>query len=177
MRQPRLIHATRFLSLYEQDGWFFAQRPQAKAVVGVVPVTAADELVLIEQFRVPVQSRVIELPAGLVGDEQADEDPALAAGRELEEETGFRAAEMRFLTTGPSSAGLTSEMITLYLATGLERIGAGGGVADERITVHVVPLATIHQWLDERRRAGALIDTRIYAGLAFIARHRAGSLP
>jgi len=95
----------------------------------------------------------------------------------LEEETRFRAARLEFLTTGPSSAGLTSEMISLYLATGLERVGAGGGVADEHIAVHVVPLAIVHDWLEERSRQGALIDTKIYAGLMFIARRQVRSLP
>lgn len=170
MPTKRILHATRFLNLCEIDGWMVAERPQVRLVVGIVAVTAARELVLVEQFRIPVQCNVIELPAGLVGDEVADEDPAVAAARELEEETGFHAPRLVHLTTGPSSAGLTSETLALYLAQDVVRIGAGGGVDNERITVHVVPLDGIHDWLAARTAAGCLVDTKIYAALHFIAR-------
>lgn len=170
MPSKRILHATKFLNLCEVDGWMVAERPQVRLVVGVVAVTAARELVLVEQFRIPVQCNVIELPAGLVGDEIADEDPATAASRELEEETGFRAARLVHLTTGPSSAGLTSETMALYLARDVVRVGQGGGVDNERINVHVVPLAGLHEWLATRVAAGCLVDTKIYAALHFIAR-------
>lgn len=169
MADKRILLATKYLNLCEIDGWYVAERPQVRLVVGVVAVTAAQELVLVEQFRIPVQRHVIELPAGLVGDEIADEDPAVAAARELEEETGFRADHLHHLTTGPSSAGLTSEQLALYLATNVVRVGTGGGVDNERILVHVVPIAGIHAWLDARVAAGALLDTKIFAALHFIA--------
>jgi ADP-ribose pyrophosphatase len=165
---PRtVLHQTRFLNLCEQDHWFFAERPNAPLVVGVVAVTPADELILVEQFRIPVQRSVIELPAGLVGDECAGEDPALAAARELEEETGWRAGHMSHLTTGPSSAGLTSECMALYRARDLVRVGTGGGVAGERITVHTVPLAQIRTWLDAQLARNAMIEPKIFAALYF----------
>lgn len=168
MSEKRVLHTTPFLNLCEITNWFFAERPQAKLVVGVVAVTKQNELVLVEQFRIPVQRQVIELPAGLVGDDVANEDPARAAARELEEETGFRAESLEHLTTGPSSAGLTSELIALYRAKNIHRTGNGGGVADENIIVHLVPLTKLHAWLHARTSAGCLIDTKIYAALHFI---------
>jgi hypothetical protein len=58
----------RFLGLKERDHWEYAYRTNASGVVVLVPVTDAGELVLVEQYRIPVKSRVLELPAGLVGD-------------------------------------------------------------------------------------------------------------
>lgn len=156
----------RFLGLREREGWEYTYRTNATGVVVIVPVTDAGELVLVEQFRIPVNSRVLELPAGLVGDSgDASEDFELAARRELLEETGFEATLMEPLMTCPSSAGLTDEMVSIYYASGLQRVNAGGGVDNENITVHVVPLKDVVDWLDQRRRAGIMVEPKIYAGL------------
>lgn len=163
-----ILHATRFLELVHHDGWDFVRRRNASAVVAIIAVTPAGELLLVEQPRIPVGGAVIELPAGLVGDEDASEDLAAAAGRELEEETGWRPARCRVLGRGPSSAGLTSEVTTLVRAEGLERTGAGGGVAGERITVHAIPLAEVPAWLAARAAAGVLIDHKIHAALWWV---------
>ena len=89
-----------------------------------MPLTDEDELVLVEQYRIPVQSRVLELPAGLVGDDgDLDEDFRVAANRELLEETGYRASSLEELLTSPSTPGMANEMITIFFAGGLERVG------------------------------------------------------
>ena len=123
-----------------------------------------------EQYRIPVHARTIELPAGIIGDEpgSSEESHAEAARRELVEETGFEADHIEALTHGPSSGGLTSETVTLFHATRLRRVGAGGGVAHEDITVHEVPLAEVHAWLEAKARSGVLVDPKVYAGLYFI---------
>lgn len=162
------LHAGRFLEMVQQDRWEFVRRSNASAVVGIIATTPAQELLLVEQFRIPVGSSVIELPAGLVGDEQADEDLTTAAARELAEETGWEPEACRVVARGPSSAGLTSEVTTLVLASGLRRVGDGGGVAGENITVHRIPVAQVPGWLAERARAGTLIDHKIYAALWWI---------
>ncbi len=164
------LYAGRFLEMVQDDRWEFVRRRNASAVVGIIAVTPAGELLLVEQFRIPVGARVIELPAGLVGDEQADEDLATAAARELGEETGWEPAVCTVVARGPSSAGLTSEVTTLVLATGLRQVSAGGGVAGENITVHRIPLARVPEWLAERAASGVLIDHKIYAGLWWLSR-------
>lgn len=160
-----ILHTGRFLELVADGRWEYVRRRNASAVVGIIAVTPAGGLLLVEQHRIPVGGPVIELPAGLVGDEQADEDIATAAARELEEETGWLPASCRILARGPSSAGLTSEVSTLVLARDLRRTGPGGGVLGEGITVHEVPLAAIPAWLAGRAAAGMLIDHKIHAAL------------
>ena len=156
----------RFLGMKETGGWEYAYRTNATGVVVLVPVTDSGELVLVEQYRTPVKGRVMELPAGLVGDTDAgDEDFKTAAQRELIEETGYRAKVLEELITSPSTPGMANEMITIYFASGLERVGEGGGDGNEDITVHHVPLESAPGWLDSQRAKGIMIDPKIYAGL------------
>lgn len=162
-----LEHYTgRFLGMRERRGWEYTYRTNASGVVVMVPVTDDGHLVLVEQYRIPVESRVLELPAGLAGDAgDMNEAFELAAQRELIEETGFKATHLEELMTSPSSSGLTNEMVTIFYASGLQKVGPGGGDGNEDITVHLVPLADAVSWLDEKRLAGFMIDPKIYAGL------------
>ncbi|MCF7731237.1 MAG: NUDIX hydrolase [Akkermansiaceae bacterium] len=161
------LFETRWLGLYRIGRWDFVRRPQADACVGILAVTAANEVVLIEQFRIPVQRRAIEIPAGLVGDEEKHRGESLAttARRELLEETGYRAAEMRPLLATPTSAGMTSEFTHLFHATGLIREHEGGGIAGEEIIVHHVPVSGLRPWLAAKEAEGATIDFKIHAAL------------
>jgi ADP-ribose pyrophosphatase len=165
----QILHTGRFIEFVSDQGWEYVRRRNASAVVGIIATTPVGELLLVEQHRIPVGGPVIELPAGLVGDEQADEDLATTAARELVEETGWEAATCTVLTRGPSSAGLTNEVSTLVRIAGLRQVGAGGGVAGEAITVHIIPLATVPIWLAQRAAAGALIDHKIHAALWWIS--------
>jgi ADP-ribose pyrophosphatase len=156
----------RFLGMREREGWEYTYRTNASGVVMMVPVTDNRELVLVEQYRTPVQSRVLELPAGLVGDTgDASEDFELAAQRELFEETGFKADRFEALMISPTSPGLTDEMVNIYYASGLQRVGPGGGDGNEDIEVHIVPLSEAVEWLEQKKRTGVMIEPKIYAGL------------
>ena len=156
----------RYLGLKEHDHWEYAFRTNASGVIVLIPVTDAGELVLVEQYRIPVQSRVMELPAGLVGDNgDINEDFQVAANRELVEETGYRADSLEELLTSPSTPGMANEMITIFFASGLKRVGSDGGDSSEDITVHLVPLESAVEWLEARRAEGIMIDHKIYAGL------------
>lgn len=179
MSEKTLLHRGRHLAFVESDGWEYVDRPGVTGIAVVVAVTDDARLVLVEQRRPPVGARVVELPAGLCGDEAgaADEPLEEAARRELLEETGWEAREMERLTAGPPSAGVSSEVLTFFLARGLVRRGAGGGVAGERIDVWEVPLAGVEVWLLSREAQGALVDPKVWAGLYFALHRGAGRRP
>ena len=168
--EERVLAEGRHIRLVRRRGWEYADRPNATGIVAILAITDDNRLVLTEQDREPVRKSVIELPAGLAGDVsgEADEALATAAHRELLEETGYQADGMVYLTEGPPSAGLSTEVITFYRATGLRKVGAGGGVDHEKIEVHEVPLAEVDNWLREAASAGRLIDPKIYTGLYFV---------
>ncbi|MCO5167149.1 MAG: NUDIX hydrolase [Planctomycetes bacterium] len=168
----RVLHEGRFLRLVSRGGWEFVERTNAQGVVVVIAVTDAGELVLIEQERRPVGAPVIELPAGLSGDDPGahGEELTHAARRELLEETGYEADALELVTRGPTSAGLTSEVITVFFARGVRRVGDGGGVEGEAITIHHVPLPEVPAWLDAAQARGALVDPKVYAALWFAGR-------
>lgn len=168
----RELHAGRHLRLVERDGWEFVERPGVAGIVVLVAVTPDERLLLVEQRREPVDGDVLELPAGLAGDagSPAREPLEEAARRELVEETGWDAASMERLTAGPPSAGVSSEVVTFFRARGLVRVGAGGGVEGEAITVREVPLAGAAEYLRAREAAGVLVDPKVWAGLFFALR-------
>jgi ADP-ribose pyrophosphatase len=168
--KQEIIGRGKYVELVAENGWEYVRRHASTGVVVIVATTDAGELVLVEQPRVPVRARAIELPAGLVGDVRGSEDEPFerAAQRELEEETGFHATRWARLIETPSSVGLSSEMLTYFRATGLTRVGAGGGDETEDITVHLVPLGEVRAFLEAKIAAGLLIDPKVFVGLYFV---------
>ncbi|HXU05187.1 MAG TPA: NUDIX hydrolase [Polyangia bacterium] len=164
---PRVLTKGRYLTFIDESGWEYVTRPGVTGIVVIVAVTGARHLVLVEQYRRPVHKRVIELPAGLVGDidGKQTESMADAAARELEEETGYRATEMVRLFEGPIAVGVSDEEVSFFEARGLARVGAGGGDDTEDITVHEVPLAELDAFLAAQSAKGLGIDPKIFAGL------------
>jgi ADP-ribose pyrophosphatase len=171
----QVLAAGRYVRLVRQGRWEYVERVNVTGIVVMVPITDDGKLVLVEQHRVPARGRVIELPAGLVGDEpgRRHEPLADAAARELTEETGYRAAELLPAARGTPSAGLAGEVADVYVARGLRKVGPGGGDASEEITVHEVPLGEVPGWLAARAAGGTLIDLKVYAGL-FLAQAAGG---
>ncbi len=163
--RDKVLYQGAYLTLKSRNGWEFVARQHQVAVI--IAWTVEDELLLVEQYREPLGRRVIELPAGLVGDESEleDEDFLDAAARELEEETGWRAGQLTEFMTCPTSAGMSDETVMFVLAENLVQVGRGGGDDSEDIVVHRVRKSFIDQWLDERRSHGLGIDPKIYAAL------------
>ena len=167
MPELETLYETPWLRLDRIGHWDFVRRPHSDSCVGILAITPEREIVLVEQFRIPVQAHVIEIPAGIVGDEEEHRGEPLeaTAARELLEETGYRAGKITRLIDTPTSAGMTSELIHLFHATDLVHEHDGGGVAGENITVHRVPLDQVRDWLREQQDAGRIIDFKIHACL------------
>ena len=165
-----MLGSGKHLRLVSDHGWEYVVRPHSAGVVVIVAVTETRRLILVEQLRVAVHQRVIELPAGLVGDTAAlrGEPLATAAHRELLEETGYEAERMVELAVGPIAVGVTDEVVTFFHAQGLRRVGPGGGDDTEEITVHEVALDGLRDWLDDKRRSGRAVDPKLFAGLHLI---------
>ena len=174
MNAIQVIAETRHLRFVQRGTWAFVQRTNNSDVVCIMAVTDEDKLLLVEQYRPPVDCRVVEFPAGLVGDLPGEQDEPLekAARRELTEETGYQAQMIERVFSGASSAGLTDEMMTFFLASGLKKIHEGGGDETEQITVHEVPRDEVNKWLEKRVQEGCQVDARVYAGLYFLQREK-----
>ena len=152
----------RFLQMKTRGRWEYVSRTRN---IRAAVILAIDDghVILVEQFRIPLGRRTIELPAGLVGDDDGGEgeDTGVAAVRELEEEAGYRAGRMDVIGEFFSSPGMVTEAFTLFRATDLQKVSAGGGVEGEQITVHRVPIDAIDAFLAARRAEGFGIDTRL----------------
>jgi ADP-ribose pyrophosphatase len=148
--------------------WEYVKRARGIQAAVIVALTAAHEIILVEQYRPPLGRQCIELPAGLVGDETEGEDVFTSAQRELHEETGFEAAHWEAFGEFASSPGMVGEIFHLYRATGLTRTGAGGGTPTEGIVVHVVPVADMPAFIATARARGCAIDTRLLIGLSLV---------
>ncbi len=165
--KTKLLSEGAFLGLYARGHWEYAARTNCTGAVGILPITDNHELILVEQFRIPLQAHVIEIPAGLAGDEAefSDESLAQTAARELLEETGYRAAKITPLISSPTSPGMTTEMVSFFAATELTREHNGGGTEQEDIVVHRVPIAELDPWLHHQQTHGRLVDVKIHACL------------
>jgi ADP-ribose pyrophosphatase len=158
----------KYLEVRRVGTWEFAGRVARMGAAVILAVTEAREIVLVEQFRVPHGAMSIELPAGLIGDTGDGDSVLAAAARELAEETGFRAAVWEDLGEFATSPGMSSEMFNLVRAAGLTRFGPGGGVADEEIRVHVVPLDGLAAFLADKRAQGCVIDCRLVIAMGLV---------
>lgn len=155
-----IVWQGKFVTAKRKGRWEYVSR--ARGIKAAVILAVEDgHVLLVEQYRVPLERSCIELPAGLIGDESEGEDPLVAAGRELEEETGYRAGCLESLGEYYSSPGMVSESFTLVRASRLAKVGDGGGVGDEGITPHRVPLNGLQQFLDAKRAEGCGVDVRL----------------
>lgn len=150
----------RFVTAKRRGKWEYVSRSRGIRAAVILAVEDGHVL-LVEQYRVPLGRNCIELPAGLIGDDTEGEDPLEAAGRELEEETGYRAETLKSLGEFHSSPGMVSESFTLIRASGLTKVGNGGGVEGEGITPHRVALSDLSDFTAAKRTEGHAIDVRL----------------
>ena len=157
-----IVWQGKYVTAKKRGRWEYVSR--ARNIRAAVIVAVEDShVLLVEQYRVPLGRKCLELPAGLIGDDEGEEgeDTLVAAGRELEEETGYRAAQLTDLGTFYSSPGMVSESFTLVRASGLIKVSEGGGVPGENITVHRVPLAGLGDFIDSKRATDVAVDVRL----------------
>lgn len=155
-----IVWEGKYIKVVKDGTWEYVSR--ARGIQAAVILAVEDgHVLLVEQYRVPLGRRCLELPAGLVGDEDEGESVEASAARELEKETGYRPAKIESLGFFHSSPGMVSEGFTLVRATGLERVTDGGGVEGENITVLRVPVAEIASVVAAKRAEGVAIDVKM----------------
>lgn len=157
----------RYITAKTRGRWEYVSRARNIRAAAIIAIDRG-HAILVEQYRVPLGRVCLELPAGLIGDDDGAEGESAeaAAMRELEEETGYRAARMEDLGEFHSSPGMVSESFTLLRAHGLTRVGEGGGTAGENITVHRVPLRHLAEFVAGWRASGHAVDVRLAILLA-----------
>ena len=161
-----VMWAGKFIRAIRRGKWEYASRTNN---IGAVVVLAEHDgkVILVEQPRVPLGKRSLELPAGLVGDQDPDATVESTAVKELEEETGFTAERVERLGEFYASPGMVSEGFTLVRATGLRKIGEGGGDENEDIEVHLVPRPDVSAFIAQKRSEGYAIDVKLLLFLDF----------
>ena len=173
---PHTVYEGRYQRMVVRGTWEYSERTHPGGLAAIViAVTPEDKVLFVEQFRIPLQARTIEMPAGLVGDVDSGESIEQSAIRELEEETGWTAEHAQVLMIGPTSSGASSEKIAFVRASGLRKVGAGGGDPSEDITVHEVPRSAAAAWLAGKLGQGYELDAKLWAGLWMIDHNLDGS--
>jgi ADP-ribose pyrophosphatase len=163
---PQLMWEGKYVRALKRDKWEYASRANNINAV-VILAEYEGKMILIDQPRVPPDCRCVELPAGLVGDEDPNATPEWTAIKELEEETGFTAERIERLGEFYSSPGMLSEGFTLVRAHGLTKIGEGGGDENEDINVHLVARSDIPNFIEQKRAEGFGIDVKLLMFLNF----------
>jgi ADP-ribose pyrophosphatase len=157
---PAVMWEGKYVRALKRGRWEYVSRVSGVRAV-VILAEFEGRTILIDQPRIAVGSRCLELPAGLVGDEDPGATVEATAVKELEEETGFTAASIERLGDFHASPGMLSESFTLVRAHGVSRCGAGGGTEHEDIAVHLVARADIPAFIEQKRAEGLAIDVKL----------------
>lgn len=165
------LYEGKFLKVVKRNNWEYVTRYSSDVVVILPVIHIIDSIILIEEYREPLEKIVVGLPAGLVGDKpgQEKEDIFGAARRELEEETGWLCNNLKLVASDlPSSPGLSDETFNLFIARDLIRTGAGGGDETENISVKTISLNKLNRYISTCKEFGYAIDPKIYMALYFL---------
>ena len=169
MKKHDTLWKGHYIAIRKDADWEYVTRIRGNSAVVIIAITDQNNLLLVEQYRPPLQMNVIELPAGLVADESTNETVMQAAARELLEETGYQAEYFESIISGPVSAGLSDEIIHLVRARNIKKVHAGGGVDNEQIIVHEVPCKQLLQRLKEFQEQGIATDPKVLTALGILS--------
>lgn len=161
-----VMWAGKYVRVLRRGRWEYASRANNINAV-VILAEYEGKMILVDQPRVAPDRRCVELPAGLVGDQDPQATPESTAIKELEEETGFTAERVERLGEFYASPGMLSESFTLVRAHGVRRIGDGGGDENEDIYVHLVPRSDILDFVEQKRAEGFGIDVKLLLFMNF----------
>ena len=170
MNEPKLLLQARRFRVIRQQGRTAAGRiyeretVQHPGAVTILPLLEGDRICLIQNFRLAVDETLIELPAGT---REPGEEPAATAERELEEETGFRAARLEPLTEFYMSPGILDERMHLFMATGLTP-----GESNLDTSEQIEPLIVSWSEAMDLVAAGKIHDAKTLVGLLFYERYK-----
>jgi ADP-ribose pyrophosphatase len=163
---PEVMWAGKFVRVVRRGKWEYASRTNNINAV-VILAEYEGKVILVDQPRVPLGERCLELPAGLVGDTDPNATIEDTAIKELQEETGFTADRIERLGEFYASPGMLSEGFTLVRAHGVRRIGDGGGDENEDINVHLVARGDIPNFIEQKRAEGFGIDVKLLIFMNF----------
>jgi len=161
MNKSEIMWSGKYIETIKEGQWEYVRRPNN---VNAAVIIAIDDghILLVEQYRVPIGKNCLELPAGLIGDINADEDILVAAARELEEETGYKAQHLENIGEFYPSPGMVSESFNLVKAHHLTKVSEGGGVDDENIIVHRIKLDNIQSFIAQKQSDNIALDGKLF---------------
>ncbi len=130
--------------------------------VAVIAITDDNKLVMVEQYRKPLEKVIVEIPAGKL---EKDEEAALCARRELEEETGYECESLELVSSFYTSPGFADEIIHVYVAKGLkQKENAAGLDEDEFVNVLEITLDEALEFIKEKR----IFDAKTIFGVQYL---------
>lgn len=130
--------------------------------VAVIAITDDNKLVMVEQYRKPLEKVIVEIPAGKL---EKGEEPALCARRELEEETGYECESLELVSSFYTSPGFADEIIHVYVAKGLkQKENAAGLDEDEFVNVLEISLDEALEFIKEKR----IFDAKTIFGVQYL---------
>ena len=164
------LYKGKWTEMVNDGGWEYLRRIKGAAAVIIPAMTIEGQYIFVEQYRKPAYGNCIEWAAGLIGDEDINESVVSAAERELMEETGFESTiDTQFVDISfVASPGALEEKIYFVLCPLCKKVGNGGGIDDENITVHIIEKNEVVEWLEEQAHEGKIIDSKIFSGMQLL---------
>jgi ADP-ribose pyrophosphatase len=161
--KKQTLYKGKYIRLVKKGTWEYVERVGSNKAVVIIPILRnPNGIVFLKEFRVPINNYTLSVPAGLV---EKDEDVLVAAGRELEEEAGYKAGFLKVVLEAPSSVGLSCERLIYVIADDLTEVSDGGGDENEDITVQDIAMKSIDSRIEDALFMGWDIDIKIYCAI------------